>query len=66
MKWISVKDSLPKQIGDYLIYDSEVIAWSFFNSDKKWAGYNGHNCFFDATHWMPLPEPPKILTEPID
>jgi len=61
-RWRSVEDGLPEYIGAYLIYFIEelsgVIAWSFFNSDKKWAI---PSCGFyqNVTHWMPLPEPPK-------
>lgn len=57
-KWISVKDELPAINKNVLInslqdgvtvgyYDSRV----WFNISEVWA--------VEATHWMPLPEPPK-------
>lgn len=58
-EWIPVSERLPEGIGCYIIWDGEVIAWAFFSSDKKWCGYNGQNCSYKATHWKPLPEPPK-------
>lgn len=57
--WISVKDDLPKQIGNYLVFidDINAIAWTFFNSNKKWCGQNEY--YNQVTHWQPLPPPPK-------
>lgn len=66
MNWISVKERLPEcfnQHGkDYssnfvLVYDvyKEVSITCLWN-DKKWGEYDA---FYEVTHWMPLPEPPK-------
>ena len=70
MKWISVEDRLPEEIGPCLIsysvtgadnFPMGTIGWSFFNSAKKFAVQNGYAK--DVTHWMPLPEPPKEIEE---
>lgn len=56
--WISVEDRLPETIGDYIVFGDGMIAWSFFNSSKKWVA-SGHNHFYEGiTHWQPLPQPP--------
>lgn len=58
MKWISVKDRLPKRVGNFLIHDifGDVEA-GFYNADMHW--YNGGRPAAEVTHWMPLPEPPE-------
>lgn len=58
MEWISVEDRLP-EIGErVLAFDNEYgvqIMW--LNQREKW---EMPVRFADsATHWMPLPEPPK-------
>jgi len=61
MEWISVNDRLPANNGDYLSFargNYYVVEWSefwgvFYQSD----GPLNHS---DITHWMPLPEPPKL------
>lgn len=62
MKWIRVKDKLPEEAGEYLIWESGTTQLSIF-CDQEW----GPICFcyacmdnkYKPTHWMPLPEPPK-------
>lgn len=48
MKWISVKDKLPTEYGEYIVYTNthttEILT------------YNGNTGV--VTHWMPLPKPP--------
>ena len=67
MQWISVKDRLPEDNVNVLIkHESDTgpatapLIWiAFFNSEfNKWSTY-----WLDlskVTHWMPLPEAPKI------
>jgi len=59
MEWISVKDRLPEKYGHYLIYDHQIgipeIAVFLKNHNRFSTDKNGYK----ATHWMPLPEPPK-------
>jgi hypothetical protein len=60
-EWISVKDRLPEKMGLYLIYkkpdpDRRVE----YLIDVRW--YHPEAPFSEyTTHWMPLPEAPKIL-----
>ena len=56
-EWVSVDDRLPEDSGRYLIVtkDSEVAIDTFLKSDAQFALQNMHK----ATHWQPLPEPPK-------
>ena len=58
--WISVKDRLPDEAGDYLVYEGnrgyvQKVCVDFFSTEYGCFG-NGN----DATHWMPLPEPPEV------
>ena len=55
-KWISVKDRLPEQGQEVIVYSGGVLkptvfAYQFWNKNyDSWAR---------ITHWMPLPEPPS-------
>ena len=67
-EWISVDERLPDKFGKYLTYikshyssyvdilyyDSNQSAWYFF--DNEWGDCEVN----DVTHWMPLPEAPKM------
>ena len=61
MKWISVKDELPK-IDCYLIgSNGDYVSELFYHSRTDlWMEVNSKNSepFDDITHWMPLPKPP--------
>lgn len=60
MKWISVKDRLPKEDGWYLVYTRYIIVPPRVVQYKKDAEYPFIGFYQnDITHWMPLPEPPK-------
>lgn len=61
-KWISVYDKLPETEGKYLVYtcDRRMFVCHFIDH------YCDGNAQFDdyrVTHWMPLPEPPKMKGE---
>lgn len=64
-EWISVEDRLPERSGDYLTYHEHgncgVI---YYNADiKLWNVYYSddvRNAIRSITHWMPLPEAPKM------
>jgi len=66
MEWISINDRLPEKQGHYLIYCPRsfpknyggVIA-EFYEDNKCFYGEYSEEVHEDATHWMPLPEPPK-------
>ena len=60
-QWISVKDRLPEQKGDYLcVCESGEISVGYFS---KWIiGYGFETQEVGqglVTHWMPLPDPPE-------
>ena len=75
MKWISVKDRLPKEFETVLTQHVEdlypVSAFYMINIDRKiWMREiegpediieNGRcgELYRSPTHWMPLPDPPK-------
>lgn len=56
-KWISVKDELPTEKDDYLVYLSNGhFCIGYWMSDEFWStGY--YTSQLDVTHWMPLIEP---------
>ena len=58
-EWISVKERLPEESGDYLVYCGEydgicVLHYEVLKTKGKWGSK-----WKEVTHWMPLPEPPK-------
>lgn len=57
-EWISVRDRLPEENGDYLVaLDDGYIGVTWYSADE------GFDLWADAgevTHWMPLPEPPEV------
>ncbi len=57
-EWISVDDRLPEKEGQYLVYTGlcgikVCIFRTSIITDRLSFEYN-------CTHWMPLPEPPKM------
>ena len=76
--WINVEDKLPKEKGMYIVYvqgGNSVTGWIWYDNVVVVAEYafgvwwwwwdNGTD--FDitdiVTHWMPLPEPPRMEGE---
>ena len=65
-QWISVKDRLPEYkqlvaICDTTEAEPAVFMAFYFEAEKIWAC--GDIKFDSITHWMPLPEPPAILSD---
>jgi hypothetical protein len=62
MKWISVKDRLPEDWQEVIVYspDEDVQSGVFYS---KISGFqndcNGRTILVNITHWMPLPELPS-------
>lgn len=65
-EWISVKDRLPDEKGEYLVAfhpcwwddvkeDKIVVGTDTFRGKTTWAKKK----FQRVTHWMPMPQPPK-------
>lgn len=58
-KWVSVKDRLPEENGEYLVYCGEyngicVLNYEILKTKSKW-----RTKWKEVTHWMPLPKAPK-------
>lgn len=60
MDWRPI-ETAPKA-GDILIFDvafgPRVANWNGDGPVGYWSDLDGH-CYSQATHWMPLPAPPK-------
>ena len=62
-KWISVKDKLPDNCHEVIVCLEDEAGYrfadiSFYNPDLRiWN--NEYSCY-TVTHWMPMPELPKI------
>lgn len=62
-KWISVDERLPEHKQNIMVLNDGVVGMCSYNMtyffDNIYYGNQetfGHN----VTHWMPLPEPPKL------
>ena len=66
-EWISVDERLPEKSGDYLTYHNGVISALMYSKRHKLFNaedtldekFSKANCI-EVSHWMPLPEPPKM------
>lgn len=70
-KWISVEDRLPEEARvpkDVLVYHKlgncgSYVDRAWYDRDKrKWRSALGMN--MNVTHWMPMPEPPRVQEVP--
>lgn len=63
MEWISVKDKLPEENQNCIIWTGSAFMSAFYlGNDKWWLDYYDRTQTVTSdwfTHWMPLPEPPK-------
>lgn len=71
-EWISVDDRIPSTCEDVLVcvkyksldWEAQTIQIAFRTiggSEVKWMGYGiEYDEFYLVTHWMPLPELPKL------
>lgn len=67
-EWISVEDRLPEKCGHYLVYiqggDVYNIRLARYSPEKnKWRTAEAYSYFEGITHWMPLPEPPREVSD---
>lgn len=57
--WISVEERLPDEDVRVLVYIKSERSYTKFDTDRlkhgKWVRW-----YSDVTHWMPLPEAPKM------
>lgn len=61
-KWISVKERLPEEEDEYIVYYGESIVTTlmYIPSEKRFYGWDQYPLPEDVvTHWMPLPKAPK-------
>ena len=58
MRWINIKDRLPKVNEDVLTYDGENMLIEYLLNDEDVFTWSC-NEYNDITHWMSLPSPPK-------
>ena len=62
MKWISVKDRMPEDGQEVIVYspDEDVQSGVCYFEDYGFQGdCNLRSILVNITHWMPLPEPPS-------
>lgn len=65
-EWISVKDRLPTQETDVLLFDCDVgIVFGYYELPNNWTDLTHREwegeCrrLLRVTHWMPLPDSPE-------
>ena len=72
-KWIPVRERLPESKEKILVYGGNDLIWvnganrpmpSVYTGymrglDEGWFTWDEQKYIVNATHWMPLPEPPK-------
>ena len=56
-EWISVDERLPERWVMVLVCCDDIISTDFIASTGRWYEHIDHN---SVTHWMPLPQPPKM------
>ena len=60
-QWISVEDRLPEDYNKYLLFlDNGRIAIGWYHGDAMQFVEDGIVMIETVTHWMPLPEAPKM------
>ena len=62
-EWISVEERLPEHLEKVLVYDemgnmNTAMFLRYNNGNVDWCTSVRHTC--QVTHWMPLPEAPKM------
>lgn len=60
MEWISVKDRLPDNNDEVLMFICGVHVLGYVDINGEWYNDVDEKEFSGSvTHWMPLPDPPK-------
>lgn len=61
--WISVKDRLPEEKGEYIVFDGDDVFGAYYDAyDRRWTDTTEGYFEFRVTHWRPMPEPPKEVS----
>lgn len=58
-KWIPVSERLPRFMQIVLVTNGKYVYKAALNTKNKWIGDYINSMTFKATHWMPMPKPPK-------
>jgi len=58
-EWISVKDSLPSNGQEVLIYDYSSVFWGLFAKGEFWEADSGSMVSDTPSYWMPTPALPE-------
>ena len=61
MDWIDVKERLPEEDGQYLVYGIGLASRADHYANGQWwkqHGWQPDELKRKVTHWMPLPQPP--------
>ena len=64
MSWINVKDQLPPDPNDVLAFAPEEGCFRAWIENQIWLTHETNNKT-KPTHWMPLPEEPRVRTAPL-
>lgn len=60
-EWVSVDERLPENYNDCLLFlDNEQIVIGWYHASAKAFVEGGIALINEVTHWMPLPEAPKM------
>ena len=64
VEWISVKDEMPEVHEEVLVYNKggsspNTIGVAWIEGSGMTSFDHAEGGYYDVTHWMPLPEPPK-------
>ena len=60
-EWVSVNDRLPEENVPVLVWESQGFAYVDIYKDGVWV--IGTPNLSKLTHWMPIPDPPKEVSE---
>lgn len=61
MKWISIEEQLPPNNIDIIMFHDVLGIYTGYVLNGEYYFYAYGEPFYNhVTHWMPLPEPPKI------
>ena len=64
-RWIPVSERLPKdgeRVIAYFPEETESVGEATFRLTEENQWLTEHGSWFLVTHWMPLPEPPRMAT----
>lgn len=66
-EWISVKDGLPENEQEVIGWEGDYAEILYYDAEfNEWNDANGWRVKLNKfPHWMPLPEPPKIVSAKI-